>query len=149
MKGNDDDMVSLVKSIVSRGGGDKDEIGEETGGGWVVERESGGKREGWLGEGDRAVTEFCLLVVIVLDGVSGACEEGTREEVGLGSTFLDSGLSFSMPGLSTLIPAISPSGSKSSANFLRIGRLSFESVAMAVRSSSRRKAMRGSFSSKP
>ena len=101
------------------------------------------------------MTEFSLwvvvvVVVVVFEGVSGVCEEGTRGEVGLGGTFLvEIRVSALTSGLRVLTLAISPLGSKSSANFLRVEGLSFELVPIAVRSWVQRKPIRGSFSSKP
>lgn len=118
--------------------------------GWVVEREMEGKGGGWGDEGDREVTEFSLWVVVVLEGVSGVCEEGTRGEVDLGGTFLvEIGVSALTPGLPVLTLAISPSGSKSSTNFLRFEGLSFKLAPMAARSWVQRKPIRGSSSSRP
>lgn len=128
----------------------EDEEREGKGGGWVVEREMDGKGGEWGDEGDREVTEFSLWVVVVLEGVSDVYEEGTRGEVGLGGTFrLEIGVSALAPGLPVLTLAISPSGSKSSANFLRFEGLSFELAPMAARSWVQRKPIRGSSSSKP
>ena len=77
-------------------------------------------------------------------------EEGTRGEVGLGGTFLvEIGVSALTPGLFALTLAISPSGSKNSANFLRFEGLNFELVAIASRSLLQRKPRRESVSSKP
>ena len=114
------------------------------------DEEREGKREGWVIEREMEVTEFSLWVVVALEGVSGVCEEGTRGDVDLGGTFLvEIRVSALTPRLPVLTLVIPPSGSKSSANFLRVEGLSFELAPIAARSWEPRKPIRGSSLSKP